>query len=334
MNNKKILILSSRQCGEHHVSYNTILGCENEFLMSDEVDITYLKYSIYEKALHKFTKSYSFSSSHKKIRKKIHKINPKACFVSAMGFEELNKFANTLSKIDIPIIVFCYDTWESNYNEWEKAFDTIKPTYIICTYKKSVEYFSQKYKNVYCVQQSMDKTIYKDYHNEKTNLFMQMGRRNECLHKMVLAYLKKNLITQTKENYNYQQTPGKILFENAYELAENINKTRFFVTAPQNKNNSAKTGNISEVTARFFECMACKSLIVGFKPQDSFDDLFPYENAMIEINENGSNFEEKINFYLNNEEKYSEIVERNYSYVMNHHTWTNRLDEIMRICNL
>ena len=66
------------------------------------------------------------------------------------------------------------------------------------------------------------------------------------------------------------------------------------------------------------------SLIVGIKPRDSFDRLFPYENAMIEVTE--ADFADKIDYFINNPEEYDRIVEKNYEYVMANHRWKNRYD--------
>ncbi len=52
------------------------------------------------------------------------------------------------------------------------------------------------------------------------------------------------------------------------DLAKEIAISRFFLQAPQNIDNEYKTGEISEGTARFYEAVACKSLMVGFKAQE------------------------------------------------------------------
>ncbi len=63
---------------------------------------------------------------------------------------------------------------------------------------------------------------------------------------------------------------------------------------------------------------------MGLKPKNLFDILFPYENAMIEVTE--EDFAEKIDYFINNLQKYDRIVEKNYEYVMANHRWKNRYD--------
>ena len=78
--------------------------------------------------------------------------------------------------------------------------------------------------------------------------------------------------------------------------------------------NSSVTGQISDVTARFYEAMACKTLIIGFKP-DTFDCLFP-EDAMVTLKKDGSDFFSIIDFYESHPEEYNRIVNRNYELLM------------------
>ena len=106
----------------------------------------------------------------------------------------------------------------------------------------------------------------------------------------------------------------------------------FFIAAPQNIENDKYTGSISEVTARFYEAMACKTLIIGIKPEDSFDELFPYYEAMIEVNE--ESFERVINQFLEDREYYNAIVDRNFNYVMQHHRWENRFESLLTMIKL
>lgn len=103
---------------------------------------------------------------------------------------------------------------------------------------------------------------------------MQMGRRNENIHQMILHYLNEKGLNDCEQNYIYEKEKGKILFEDGNELARNIAQTKYFVCAPQCLDNQKITGIVSDVTARFYEAMACKTLIIGFKPI-VFDELFP-----------------------------------------------------------
>lgn len=335
---KEIIILSERKCGLKHPAYNTILGLENEFLLSGNVKILYFNFFVLKIniILKKIFGRCSFRDS--RLIKESKKMGGYYLF-NCMSINDLLVNFETLKEIshnrNCKLILYCFDTWEPQYTEFEKIFKTIEPQYLFCTYLKSAKYFQTALPktNVFWLQQSMDKTVFYDYKNKKTRIFMQMGRKNESLHKKTLGFLKNNNIQHCDRNYIYEKKEGEIIYKNKYDLARNINATKFFITAPQNIDNFKKTGNISEVTARYFEAMAAKSLIVGYKPEDSFDILFPFDNAMIMVKPDGSDFDEKINYYLENEDEYNEIINRNYRYVNNNHTWTNRLNYIIECLN-
>ena len=335
---KKITILSQRKCNLNTPCYNTILGLEDEFLLSESVDVEFFNKTIF--FLNRITKKI-FGRAFFKDKILIKKLKKRGgyFFFSAMGIYSLSLNINTLKEIEkcknCHIILYCFDTWEPKYEEFEKIFKKIRPQYLFCTYLKSAEHFKRVLSEtrVYWLQQSMDKTVFYDYGEEKKRLFIQMGRKNESLHHYVFEYLDHNKIENNNKNYNYMKENKKPIYKNKFDLAKNINATKFFITAPQNIDNYKITGNISEVTARYFEAMAAKSLIVGYKPEDSFDLLFPFDNAMITVKPDGSDFDEKINYYLEHEDEYNEIINRNYKYVNNNHTWTNRLNYIMECLN-
>ena len=85
-----------------------------------------------------------------------------------------------------------------------------------------------------------------------------------------------------------------------------------------------------QATARFYEAMAGKTLIIGYKPGPVFNELFPAD-AMVELNPDGSDFAEEIDFFLNLPDEYSRIVDRNYELVMREHTWAARFRRFQEV---
>ena len=227
------------------------------------------------------------------------------------------------------LLIYCFDTWESEYTYWEDAFKKIKPYCVFFAYKESHLYFKEKGIRTGFVPQSMDEQFFFPHNVSKERLFMQMGRKNTKIHDMIIGYLERHNILDTDDNYVYERHLANIIYPDTMDLAENISRTRFFVCAPQSLENSKLTGKISDVTARFYEAMACKAIIIGFKP-DTYDELFP-SDSMIELNPDGSDFDEKIDELINNVEEYDEKVNVNYQYLQEKHRWKNRLDSMLEI---
>ena len=237
--------------------------------------------------------------------------------------KELKKNGNMVS-------VYCYDVWEPEFEDWLSAMKQIDADYIFCGYKKSAEYFVQNGFKGYWVPLSGDFEVFKPYNEKKTRLFMQMGRRNEDLHIKMLEYLKKHCLEDNRENYVYRKDRNERIFPDINELAKEISKTKYFVCVPKYYENFKRTGNINETICRYYEGMACKTMLVGMK-SETFDELFPYK-AMISFND-GEDFDEQIEYYEAHPEEYQSIVNKNYDYVLKNHSWGNRVRQILEIIN-
>ena len=242
---------------------------------------------------------------------------------NAYLLKELKKNGNKVS-------IYCYDCWEPEFADWKKVFDDIGLDYIFFGYKKSSEYFRDLGYNSFWVPLSADYEVFKPYDVNKTRMFMQMGRVNDVLHEKIQKYLQENGLEDTKDNYVYRSNRYEQIFPDINELAKEINKTKYFVCVPKNFENIKRTGNICETICRYYEGMACKTMIIGMK-SDTFDELFPYK-AMISFN-NNEDFNKQIQYYETHQDEYNEIVNKNYDYIMKNHTWGNRVDSILNIIN-
>jgi spore maturation protein CgeB len=108
-------------------------------------------------------------------------------------------------------------------------------------------------------------------------------------------------------------------------LARYINKSKFCLAAPRMLQSPEETGDISPVTLRYYQAMACKSMPAGFKPRE-FDDIFSDDVFFIEY-EDEEQFRDAISYYERNEAEYWEKVNRNYEVVNKNHTWAVRAQE-------
>ena len=80
------------------------------------------------------------------------------------------------------------------------------------------------------------------------------------------------------------------------------------------------------MTNRYFESMASKCLIVGHAPRE-LTDLFGY-NPVIEVQE-GAEFEQ-IEFLLRSPDSYSDLIEKNYSRLLQVGTWRSRVVTVLK----
>ena len=256
------------------------------------------------------------------------------CFLFvAMGIGNLRMAETLLRSLSKshPVAIYMFDVWEPDFAEWERLLNRINASHLYFAYKAAADHFARLRDGVHFLPQSMNEAVFHPHDCKKTRLFMQMGRRIEVFHKAVLHYMSAHEIPACDENYIYEKERGQIIYPKFEELSENISKTKFFICAPRSFEETAAAGSCSDVTARFYEAMACKTLIVGIKP-DTFDLLFP-SDAMIALAPDGSDFDEKIDYLLSNPTVYMDLIESNYRNVMANHRWTNRFNSIVDTIN-
>ncbi len=243
---------------------------------------------------------------------------------NAYLLKELKKHGNEIA-------LYNYDCWEPEFEEWRKVIDEINPEYLFFAYKLTDEYYRSKGYNSHWAPLSADFEVFRYKNLPKTRMFMQMGRFNDEMHRNILNYLKNHGLEDNRDNYAYRRSREETLYPDYTELVDAINQTKYFVCVPKYYENFKRTGNINDIICRYFEGMICKTMIIGRKPE-TWDELFP-EDAMITFKEDGSDFDEKIDYFENHPEEYQRIVDRNYDYILEHHSWGNRLETIMKTIN-
>ncbi|MBQ6334412.1 MAG: glycosyltransferase family 1 protein [Erysipelotrichaceae bacterium] len=330
---KKLLIVSEQKSFiSRPLSHDAILGQERAFLEygKGNVEIRYL--SFFVKGLNRLLNKVHLRPlcdpfTYKKREDAVYlyiAMSANYLMANIHHLKNIQKHGNKLA-------IYIWDCWEPEYERWTGIIDDLKPDYLILSFKQNYLYFSQLYDNCYWVAQSANTYFFKDLNIPKTRRFMQMGRVNPGMHAKILAYLDKKGLEDNNDNYVYRRKEKEALFPDLNDLVKEINRSRYIVCIPKCYESPHKTGDICAMTGRYYESIACKTLIIGKKPL-IFDELFP-EDGMIEFDEDLKDFDEKIDELENDEGKYWTIVNRNYDHFMKYHTWANRLEKIMAIIN-
>jgi len=310
---------------DHTVSYDTVLGMEDAFV-NEGVKMVNLKpvFHVINNALNWRLKLRKIQFADKSI-----KIEKDGYYLYiAMSYRDMYNQTETLRRVTKKggrVLIYCFDTWEKRYDDWENVFKRIDPYMVFFAYKRSMLYFSSRLERVGFVPQSMDEKYFYPRDIDKKRAFIQIGRKNAKIHNRILKYMKDRKMSD--DQYVYEKIPGKIIYPETMDLVKGLCASYFSVCAPQSAENAALTGNVSDVTARFYESIACKTLIIGFKPE-TFDEIFPAD-TMVELSPDRDDLAEKIQKYLDDPKLYKEKVEANYDYLMKHHRWKNRLEQII-----
>lgn len=327
----RICILSQQHFSKKHVSQDMIDAFETAIITDESIET--LRINISE-IIYKINRKISSVGGvlrplvlDAKTVYEVKLFNPDYVFIMAMGPGTLEFEIPFLRKIKSRKIVYCIDTWEASYPAWEKVIKEAGIDIVFCAYRSSLPFFSKIVDHTFFLPQSFnEKWFYPRCDENKTHLLMQMGRKNSSLDEFAHRYIAEKGLQDS--DYVRELKKGEIIYPEFSDLGEAIAKTSFFILSPRDVDDKSFTGKISDVTARFYEGMASKTLLIGYKPKDTFDELFPYENAMIEV-EGYEDFRNKIDYYLSNPEEYREIVDRNYEYLIKNHRWKNRVQQMV-----
>lgn len=145
---------------------------------------------------------------------------------------------------------------------------------------------------------------------------LEFGRRYEDFHKKIVLPLAEG-------GYSHQYAKeGAVLFPGKPDFIDGLSRSKISVCFTSDITHPERAEFISTMTLRYLQSMAAKCLVVGNIPSDIVA-VFGY-NPVVEIDMNKAG--EQIIDILNNYDRYTDLIERNYNAVHQHHTWKQRLD--------
>jgi hypothetical protein len=155
--------------------------------------------------------------------------------------------------------------------------------------------------------------------NERDIDVLQMGRRHDALHKVILPQL-----LQREKKYLFEKTRGEIVFPTRREFIEGLGRTKVSLCYPASVTHPEMSGPIEVLSMRYLQSMASKCVVVGHSPTE-LTTLFGY-NPVVELDDTDP--AGQLMAILDTLDSYAPLVERNYETVLNHHTWHHRWEAI------
>lgn len=104
------------------------------------------------------------------------------------------------------------------------------------------------------------------------------------------------------------------------DYAKLINRCRIYL---------ATTSTFDIVGTRFYEVMACRSLLFC-NQTNVYEGLFEEGVHCVSFESNLSDFSEKLYYYLTHDDERERITSQAYQHVHTHHTWDRRIEDFTR----
>jgi len=118
-------------------------------------------------------------------------------------------------------------------------------------------------------------------------------------------------------------------------LANMVKSSRYFIVAPTRRPLPGATGDQIEVGLRYFEGSAAGTAMIGQNPcSEAFNTLVNWQDAVVEVEADGSNVADVITGLEAQPGRLSEISRRNAMAALLQHDWAYRWKRILEIAGL
>lgn len=163
----------------------------------------------------------------------------------------------------------------------------------------------------------------------------RIGRGYHGIHREVLNaadrgelfYIHDTLATADTEVYDHRR--HRDLF------ASVAKRSRYFVVAPAKMDRPYETQGQLELGYRYYEGAAAGTVMIGDAPNcEAFNDLFGWEDAVIQIRPDGSDVMDVLRSLDSDPERMAAIGRRNAMEALRRHDWMYRWKEMFRIAGV
>jgi hypothetical protein len=238
------------------------------------------------------------------------------CFAVVLGPDFSQFLMHKLAGDEI--VVYMMDAWPSYHPRIEKAIKILGIKTIFFSSKQVADIFRGKgvlEHSIWLPEAVRIDKFYTQSQEKKDIDVLNFGRKWDEHHDKIVAALENDQIS-----YLYEKIKGVIVLPTRKNFLDALSRAKITICVPSNITHPQRSGAISTITMRYFQCMAAKTIVLGVAPEE-LKELFGY-NPIVEIDIEYP--VEQIKDILKNLDKYDALIERNYQTVKNSHTWYHR----------
>lgn len=165
--------------------------------------------------------------------------------------------------------------------------------------------------------------------------FFSVGRRWEGLHQALLDQSAQGRF------YIHDTFPGLARLapfephQHRNLFANTAKRSKYFIVAPGKMNQPGETQGQDELGYRFYEGAMSGAVMLGQRPRGHFfQELFPWEDAVVEAKADGSDLVDVLAELESNPERTDAMRRKNASEALLRHDWIYRWEEILRVGGL
>lgn len=162
-----------------------------------------------------------------------------------------------------------------------------------------------------------------------------IGRRWEGIHQSLLQAASRKEIFYIYDTASSADTPAYSHQQHRSLFANVTKRSRCFVVAPAMMNAPQNTHGQIEVGYRYYEGSAAGAVLIGQTPENRvFGEMFPWPDAVVHIQPDGSDVMEVLARLAAEPDRISEISRRNIAGALLRHDWVYRWKEMFRVAGI
>jgi hypothetical protein len=162
-----------------------------------------------------------------------------------------------------------------------------------------------------------------------------LGRKSADAHRALLKLASDRRLFYIHDTLQHGDNKAPDFREHRELYAAIAKRSKFFLVAPAKVDLSTHTHGQIEVAARYFEGAAAGAIMIGQAPDcDSYRQMFPWPNSVVELEADGSNVDELLSGLLAEPVTMGEISRRNAAGALLQHDWVYRWERILSAAGL
>lgn len=162
-----------------------------------------------------------------------------------------------------------------------------------------------------------------------------MGRRSEGLHRALLEHAAKSNLFYFYDTFETSMTSLHNYKQHRDMLANIMKRSRYFIVAPAKAGLPEATKDQIELGFRYYEGSAAGTVMLGQIPHcETFETLFDWQDAVVEIQPDGSDVVDVISSLAGQPKHLLEISRRNAVEALLRHDWMYRWKKILDIARM
>ena len=162
-----------------------------------------------------------------------------------------------------------------------------------------------------------------------------IGRRREGIHDALLRRARTSPFYYVYDTY--RASVADVYDVNAHRdlFADTAKRSRYFVVAPAKFDSQDETAGQVEVGYRYFEGAAAGCVLIGERADSTaFRQLFPWEDAVVDLAPDGSDVASVLSAWSDQPERLSAMARRNATHSLLEHDWAYRWRALMEVAGL